>query len=97
MKKKTTIIKEETITHTYCDVCEIEIKKDTFSSAVTCEICHKDLCNNCVGHEADMIGDFREVYCKTCWEVGESYRDAIKKHEDEIDRLNDEWREKCKQ
>jgi hypothetical protein len=48
-----------------------------------------------VGKENNTMGDYREVYCKVCWEVGEPYRIAIQEHEDTIDKLNEEWSKKC--
>jgi len=83
-------------THRYCDECNTEIRKGLACSKAVCEICGKDLCDRCVGHEADSWGDYRTVYCKKCWEIGESYRIQIKTLEKQIDDLNDEWRSKCK-
>jgi hypothetical protein len=78
-----------------CDDCGIEIKRDMACSVAKCEICGKDLCNKCIGHEANSIGDYREVYCKKCWEIGTEYRLKIEQLENEIDDFHDEWYKKC--
>jgi hypothetical protein len=36
------------------------------------------------------------VYCKKCWELGNEYRPLIEQHENEVDKLYDEWKNKCK-
>lgn len=95
MIKEIKTTKEVFINHKYCDDCGIEIKRDMACSVAKCEKCGKDLCDKCVGYEADSFGDYREVYCKKCWDIGESYRLAIQKHEEEIEKLNDEWSLKC--
>lgn len=78
-----------------CDDCGIVIKKDMACSVAKCEICGKDLCNKCIGYEANSIGDYREVYCKKCWEIGTEYRLKIEQLENEIDDFHDEWYKKC--
>jgi len=78
-----------------CDDCGIEIKRDMACSVARCEICGKDLCDKCIGHEADTIGDYREVYCKKCWDIGEKYRYKINELENSIDDLYSEWHENC--
>lgn len=95
MIKETTETMEYVIKHKYCDVCGKEINLGMACSVVKCEICHKDLCETCIGKETDTSGDYREVYCKTCWEIGKPYRQAIQEHENAIDKLNEEWSNKC--
>ena len=73
-----------------CDDCE------SGGYIHTCTMCGKHICNKCIGHTDDRYGDNWEYYCKKCWSIGESYREQILKHEDEIDRLYDEWHTKCK-
>lgn len=74
--------------HTFCDDCE----KESFISS-RCEMCGKDLCNNCYGHVNDTLGDYPEVYCKACWTIGEKYRTKIIELKVEINKLEKEWRE----
>jgi hypothetical protein len=95
MIKETKTTKELIITHKYCDMCGSEIKRGMACSVAKCEKCGKDLCDKCVGKENNTMGDYREVYCKVCWEIGEPYRIAIQEHEDTIDKLNEEWSKKC--
>lgn len=96
------MIKEFPITQTsmirkkFCDECEKEIKIDMACSIAKCEICGKDLCEDCIGYEQSNSGDYRTVYCKSCWDIGKSYREQIEHHEKEIDRLNEEWIKSCK-
>ena len=49
MIKEEKITKEVTYTtkHKYCDDCGKGIKRDMACSVAICDICGKDLCNNC--------------------------------------------------
>jgi hypothetical protein len=96
MIKKETIIQEKIINHKFCDDCGSEIEIGMACSVARCEICGKDLCNKCLGHEDHSDGDYRTVYCKNCWTIGESYRTKIEYLENEIEKLYDEWHKKCK-
>lgn len=89
-------IKETTIKYKYCDVCGTQIKSEMACSVARCQMCGKDLCEKCIGKEINTMCDYREVYCKSCWDIGEEYRNKINQLENEIDKLNDEWLEKCK-
>lgn len=80
-----------------CDVCGADIIWVLACSAARCENCKKDLCENCIGHEEDTCGDYREVYCKRCWEIGEPYRFNIDKLEVEVGELYKKWLSKCKE
>ena len=92
------ITKEVTFTekHRYCDECGKEIKRTMACSHAECKYCGKDLCDKCVSYEENTMGDYRVVYCKTCWELGNDYRLIIEQHEKEIDRLYNKWQNKCK-
>lgn len=95
MIKEVKETQEITIKHKYCDDCETEIKRGMACSVAMCEICGKDLCNKCIGHEANAMGDYREVYCKKCWKLGTEYRLKIKQLENEIENLLTEWHNQC--
>jgi len=95
MIKEVKQTQEVTIKHKYCDDCGTEIKRDMACSVAKCEICGKDLCNKCIGHEANTMGDYREVYCKKCWEIGTEYRLKIEQLENEIENLSTEWHNQC--
>lgn len=73
------------------DVCDSKIERRGHE----CEICSKELCPDCIEH-TEYEGDYMLSYCKECWTIGERYRDEIKKHEDAIIMLQDEWENKCK-
>ena len=96
MIKETKTTKEVTITHKYCDVCGNEIERGMGCSVAKCEKCGKDLCNKCVGKENNTMGDYREVYCKVCWEIGTEYRLKIEQLENEIENLSTEWHSRCR-
>ena len=96
------MIKEEKITkiiiekRRYCDDCGKELFHSLACSKTICEYCKKDLCGKCIGHEDHSGGDYRIVFCKTCWDLGNKYRPKITKLSNEIDRLYIEWQTKCK-
>jgi hypothetical protein len=96
MIKEEITTQEVTIKYKYCDDCKIEIKRSMTCSVAKCEICGKDLCDKCVGHEDYRTGDYRTVYCEKCWSIGETYRQKIEELELKIEDLNDEWINKCK-
>lgn len=96
MIKETNIKKEVTEWHKYCDVCGKEIDIDLACSAARCEFCGKDLCNKCVGQEYDTTGDYREVFCQQCWDLGVEYRPKIDEFKEKIDELYKVWKDKCK-
>ena len=42
------------------------------------------------------MGDYREVYCNKCWELGTEYRLKIEQLENEIENLSTEWHNRCR-
>ena len=56
----------------------------------------KDLCNKCVGYEMDTGSDYRTVWCKMCWQLGEKYRPKIEALNQQVDSLYEAWRAECK-
>lgn len=94
IKETKETVTSEVITKTrFCDVCGEEIKKRSYTSS-QCEICHRDICSACVGHNEDA-GDYTDVYCKDCWELGENYRKVLEEHEKEEEQLHEEWYNKA--
>ena len=96
MIKETKTLKETTERHRYCDDCGKELHWTLACCAAHCQYCKKDLCEKCIGYEESTGGDYRIVYCKTCWELGNDYRPIIEQHEEEVHRLYTEWQNKCK-
>lgn len=96
MIKETKIQKEAVEQHKFCDVCGTEIRVGLVCSAARCQYCGKDLCEKCVGHEDETGGDYRNVFCKRCWEIGEQYRPIIEELDKKIEELYKGWQGKCK-
>ena len=92
MIKKVEINRPTVTIEKYCDECGAKVPIGMQCSVARCEICQKDLCDKCVGHESNTMGDYREVYCKACWDIGEKFRNRINECEQEIDDLNEGWR-----
>ena len=86
-----------TKTEIYCDDCGKKIHWDLQCSVSRCEYCNKDLCEKCVAMEKSTDGDYREVYCKKCWDIVKPYYEKIAKLDDEIEKLYDECEKRCKE
>ena len=95
MYKKIKVNKEFEEAHKYCDICGVEIPVGLACSAARCQICRKDLCENCIGTEKSTYGDYREVWCVNCWTIGEKYRPAIKELDAKCKKLYDDWYVEC--
>ena len=96
MIKEENIIQETTtkIIYRFCDDCNAPLKPIRSDGSI-CNICGRDLCHQCIGHE-DYSGDYSYVYCKSCWTtIGGKYRNEILGLENQIDLLTDEWHLKC--
>lgn len=91
------VMKEVPEPHRYCDICDNEITIRLACSTARCTYCRKDLCENCIGNEEETPGDYRVVYCKNCWKLGEGYRPRIEELQTRIERLYKEWQDKCKE
>lgn len=91
------IIKTEEVSYNekYCDVCGTNIKMSMACTSARCEICGKDLCEKCIGHEENTMGDYREVYCKQCWDLGKEFNKKIEELENEIENLTKTWHKLC--
>jgi len=89
------IKREMTGQHKFCDSCGIEISIGLACSAARCQICRKDLCENCIETEKGTSGSYREVWCKVCWRIGEKYRPEIKEFEAEVEKLYNAWYKEC--
>ena len=96
MIKKKSILEKSVERHKFCDICGTEIHIGMARSKAQCEYCGKDLCNKCIGHEDNTIGDYRNVWCKRCWDIGNEYRPIIDELETKIEELYSRWQELCK-
>jgi len=90
------VTKEIIERHKYCDICGIEIDMSLGCCEAHCQICEKDLCENCIGTEKSTLVDYREAWCVNCWTIGEKYMPDIKKLEAKCKKLYDSWYKECK-
>jgi hypothetical protein len=88
--KQTTKIKEK-----FCDDCGTKLTHRMYCSYAVCEICGVDLCDKCIGHEDNTMGDYRVVYCKYCWTLYEPVKQILIERGKEDDIIIDECKEKC--
>lgn len=77
----------------FCDDCHTPIDWHLQCSVAKCEICGADLCDTHVAHENSTGGDYREVYCKTCWDIGKPFRKKIDILENREYQLGKDWKE----
>ena len=96
MIKETKVQKELVEHHKFCDVCGKEISMGLKCTSARCMYCGKDLCENCIGHEDCTPGDYRDIFCKKCWEIGNEYRPVIGELNAKVEALYKEWQDKCK-
>ena len=80
----------------YCDVCGAEINNSLACLSARCMYCKKDLCENCIGHEEETGGDYRDVWCTVCWLIGSEYRPMIEKLKAKAQLLYQEWQDRCR-
>jgi len=81
----------------FCDICGRELSQSLKCSFARCMICGRDLCDDCIGKEDnESPGDYRIVWCKSCWEIGAPYRVQIDTLAAELNRVNKAWQEKAK-
>ena len=76
------------VSHSTCDDCGSD-------AGYHCDGCHKDICKFCVAHTEDD-NDYWTRYCKSCWEIVQTYKPLIAQLHDQIDFLETECETKCK-
>lgn len=100
-REEVTETKVTTRTRTFCDRCGAEKR------VYRCQICGKDVCRKCGDdYDPDYLtpgsydGDYPDLVCKRCWEIGKSFIEEIKRIEEEAGRkvevLMDRWIEEAK-
>lgn len=94
MIKEEKVLEEKILRERFCDDCGKQVFWELACAKAQCEICEKDLCEHCIGYE-ESNGDYRKVYCKRCWAIGDPYRQKIAELEIQIDNLYDEWSGEC--
>lgn len=91
---KTTKTVLKNVTTYQCDICGKNARPRR-----TCRLCGKTICKSCRYDDYNHCGDYAYIYCKPCWEIGESYRIKIEEIENiadkKIDNLTKEWYAKC--
>jgi hypothetical protein len=95
MIKEITVQEKVVTQHRYCDVCDTEINHSLACTNAKCKCCRKDLCENCIGHEEETGADYRDVWCRRCWDFGAEYRPKIESLNRATEALYDEWHKKC--
>jgi len=97
MEKYEEVTTTKKVIRRYCDDCGKEIFWGLACSRSECEYCGKQLCEDCIGHERETSGDYREVYCKTCSDIYKKYKpqidDAYKDYSDIITKMQKECKE----
>lgn len=96
------IINIETITY-ICDVCGKIFDKQ--SNLKRCRMCGRDICDDCKvdyfeARSYDQYdGDYPDLYCKVCWDIGKEYIELYKKTREksyeDLAKIEKEWSEKC--
>ena len=81
----------------HCDDCGKKLHWSLQCSAAICEYCRKDLCEECIAHENNTTGDYREVYCKRCWGIAQPYLIKIARLEVEQEKLYEELEAKIQE
>lgn len=92
MKKETTKTVEVKSYERYCDICDTKLNWTLSCSVARCEVCKKELCEKCIGNEEGRYNDYRTVWCKRCWDIGNQYRDEINRLEKEIEKQHELWK-----
>ena len=89
---KKRVIKEHIVedVRRVCDLCGK-------TAAYTCHLCGRDICRGCHYFDYRFSGDYPDTYCRQCWGIGKTYRDKMKRIENDADKLiekqNALWRQ----
>lgn len=82
----TKIIKETKIKCDYCEHIGISV----------CELCKKDICNAHKTYDDRDPGDYPDVYCMRCWEIGTPFRLAMEREQQDsekrLERMEEDWK-----
>lgn len=83
---------ETTIT---CDLCN-----NTITHVRQCNICKRDMCDNCTVRDDRNFTDYPTKYCKECWEIGKKYMAEMVSLQTacdiKIENLDVGWRNKAR-
>jgi hypothetical protein len=96
MEKIEEITTIKTVVHRYCDDCGKELHWDLACSVAECGYCGKQLCKDCIGHERETSGDYREVYCKSCSAIYRKYKSEIDAAHEKYCAILTKMRAECK-
>ena len=86
------VTRTETYTATIyiCDACGKEITW-SHTRPWACKICGRHFHNQCDRSHSEYFGDYEEVTCSCCCEIGKPFREKIKELEREQDEALAEW------
>ena len=86
------------VEHVFCDRCG-EQKDFTYGGGGSCCACGRDVCRDCNVYDDHQGGDYPDVYCRECWEIGEPFRERQAAAESECERIVEaaqkEWVKAC--
>lgn len=84
---------KEDIKETYfCDICLEQMVRYR-----TCAYCKQEICDKCIVYDPDDNSDYPNKWCKDCEWVRQQLLPRKKELEAELDKLEDEWGNKCKE
>lgn len=66
----------------WCDICNDEMKQNSYGQWISCNLCRRDLCGNHRVRDNRNGGDYYESFCTFCYET---WYPAL----DELDAVHD--------
>lgn len=63
----------------------------------TCSICNRNTCSSCTFFDPRCTRDYRDMYCESCFDIGEKYfkrmEEEQKKFDDLMEEIEKEWKD----
>ena len=98
MKKEREEIRKIIIQKYYCDICGDDAE-NSWGTPYICKICYRNICNKHLHREYEFGSDYADHYCKSCWDIGEKYREEKARIDEESERQMEEqdnkWHEEA--
>lgn len=81
----------------FCDFCESEFGAFMHDHITQCDLCKRDICYAKCAHLQPITeydnSDNLKYYCPDCWKLGAEKAEEIRKKQEELEQLVDEWYE----